>query len=111
MVPPTMHKLLLPICLTFALGACTWVHMAPGASAVRIASSAPTGCEKLGEVEVSVKDNIAFVDRNPLRVRDELETLARNEGPALGADTMHPMTEPLNGAQTFAAWRCGSGGG
>src|SRR5690554_5366567 len=106
-----MRKSLTLLSLSLLLGACTWVHMAPGASAVRIAPSAPAGCQKLGEVEVSVKHNIAFVDRNPLRVRDELETLARNEGPALGADTMHAVTEPLNGAQTFAAWRCGSGGG
>ena len=105
-----MYKLLLPVCLTVVLGACTWVHMAPGASAVRIASSAPSGCQKLGEVEVSVKHSIAFIQRNPLRVREELETLARNEGPGLGADTMHALTEPLNGSQRYAAWRCGGAG-
>ena len=106
-----MRQSLLPVSLAMVLGACTWVHMAPGASAVRIVPSAPTGCQKLGEVEVSVKHSIAFVERNPLRVRDELETLARNEGPGLGADTMHPVTEPLSGTQTFAAWRCGAAGG
>ena len=102
-----MRQLLIPASLALLLGACTWVHMAPGASAVRIAPSAPSGCQKLGEVEVSVKHSIAFIDRTPLRVRDELETLARNEGPGLGADTMHALTEPLNGTQRFAAWRCG----
>lgn len=105
-----MRQLLIPVSLALALGGCTWVKMAPGASAVRIASSAPTGCQKLGEVEVSVKHSIAFVERNPLRVREELETLARNEGPGLGADTMHALTEPLNGTQSFAAWRCGGAG-
>ncbi len=105
-----MRKSLILLALPLFLGACTWVHMAPGASAVRIASSAPTGCQKLGEVEVSVKHSIAFIERNELRVRDELETLARNEGPGLGADTMHPLTEPLNGTQRFAAWRCGGAG-
>lgn len=101
-----MRKLLTLIFLTVVLGGCTWVHMAPGASAVRIAPSAPSGCQKLGEVEVSVRHSVAFVERNPLRVREELETLARNEGPGMGADTMHAMTEPLNGTQRFAAWRC-----
>ncbi|MDH5823329.1 DUF4156 domain-containing protein [Luteimonas sp. RD2P54] len=86
---------------------CTWVHMAPGASAVRVAATAPTGCEKRGEVAVSVKHSIAFIDRNPLRVREELETLARNEAPGLGADTVHPLSEPVNGDQRYAAWRCG----
>ena len=48
-----MRKLLLPA-LVASLSACTWVHMAPGASAVRVAASAPNGCEKRGEVEVAV---------------------------------------------------------
>ncbi|NZA24780.1 DUF4156 domain-containing protein [Luteimonas sp. SJ-92] len=93
--------------LTLTASACTWVHMAPGASAVRVASSAPSGCEKRGEVEVSVKHSVAFIDRNPLRVREELETLARNEAPGLGADTVHPLSEPARGSQRYAAWRCG----
>ncbi|QDW66632.1 DUF4156 domain-containing protein [Luteimonas granuli] len=97
---------LLFVPLLFALSACTWVHMAPGASAVRIVSS-PPGCEKRGEVEVSVKHSIAFIERNPLRVREELETLARNEAPGLGADTIHPLSDPIRGAQRWAAWRCG----
>lgn len=107
MVLQTMHRFLLSAVLTLVLGACTWVHMAPGASAVRIVQSPPAGCQKLGEVEVSVKNSIVFVKRNPLRVREELETLARNEGPGLGADTMHPLTEPIKGTQRYAAWRCG----
>ena len=97
----------------FMAGGCTWVHMAPGASSVRVidGSSAPAGCEKRGEVEVSVKNSVAFYDRNQLRVREELETLARNEAPGLQADTVQPMGEPLNGSQRFAAWRCSAGSG
>ena len=102
-----MRQLLIPASLALLLGACTWVQMAPGASAVRIASSAPSGCQKLGEVEVSVKHSIVFIERNPLRVREELETLARNEAPGLGADTIHPLSDPVRGAQRWAAWRCG----
>ena len=90
-----------------ALSACTWVHMAPGASSVRVAATPPAGCEKRGEVEVSVKHNVAFIERNQLRVREELETLARNEAPGLGADTVHPLAPPTAGSQRFAAWRCG----
>jgi hypothetical protein len=87
---------------------CTWVHLAPGAKAVRViaAGSPPAGCERLGEVAVSVKDSVAFYERNDLRVRDELETLARNEAPGLGADTIQPMTPPVGGEQRFAAYRC-----
>ncbi len=92
--------------LTLAGSACTWVHMAPGASRVRVVEQTPSGCEKRGEVEVSVKDSIAFYDRNQLKVRDELETLARNEAPGLGADTVQPAAPPVSGEQRFIAWRC-----
>ena len=101
-----MRKLM-PLLLLPVLSACTWVHMAPGASAVRVAASAPSNCEKRGEVEVSVKHNLAFIERNPRKVRDELETLARNEAPGLQGNTIHPLAEPLRGAQRFAVWRCG----
>ncbi len=95
------------VAVTVLASGCTWVHMAPGASAVRVVSAAPHGCEKRGEIEVSVKDSVAFYERNELRVREELETLARNEGPGLDADTLQPLAAPQAGAQRFAAWRCG----
>lgn len=103
---PFMRKSLLVVLLSLSASACTWVHMAPGASAVRVASAAPASCDKRGEVEVSVKHSIALIERNALRVREELETLARNEAPGLGADTIHPLGEPAGGTQRFAAWRC-----
>lgn len=92
--------------LAASMTACTWVHMAPGASAVRVVEGPPAGCEKRGDVEVSVKDNVAFYQRNDLRVREELETLARNEAPGIGADTVHPLGPPADGSQRFTAWRC-----
>jgi uncharacterized protein DUF4156 len=101
---------LLPILLASSVAAmagCTWVHMAPGASAVRVVAAAPSGCEARGEVEVGVKESIAFYDRNPLRVREELETLARNEAPGLSGDTVQPLDGYEDGTQRFAVWRCG----
>ena len=96
--------------LLASASACTWVHMAPGASAVRViqAGSVPPGCEKRGEIAVSVKDSVAFYERNELRVREELETLARNEGPGMGADTIQPLAPPTQGEQRFAGYRCGN---
>ena len=90
-----------------AASGCTWVHMAPGAKAVQVVTGTPTCCEQRGEVEVSVKESIAFYDRNPLRVRDELETLARNEAPGLGGDTVQALDGYEDGTQRFAVWRCG----
>ena len=96
-------------CATLVLASgCTWVHMAPGASAVQVISAGgpPAGCIKRGEVAVSVKDSVAFYERNDLRVREELETLARNEAPGLGADTVQALDDPADGSQRYAAWRC-----
>jgi len=106
-----MRLALTAFAATLLLGSgCTWVHMAPGASAVRVlpTGAPPTGCLKRGEVSVSVKDSIAFYERNDLRVREELETLARNEAPGLDADAIQPLSAPVDGEQRFAAWRCGA---
>lgn len=105
-----LRPIVVALLLTTAAGGCTWVHMAPGAQAVRViaAGGAPAGCERRGEVAVSVKDSIAFYERNNLRVREELETLARNEAPGLQADTIQPLAPPLDGEQRFAAYHCGA---
>lgn len=95
------------IALVLSLSACTWVQLAPGAKQVRVVSAVPAGCEKRGEVAVSVKDSVAFYERNQLRVRDELETLARNEAPGIQADTIQPLGDPADGEQRFAAYSCG----
>lgn len=104
-----MRLVLMAVASTVLLSACTWVHLAPSARNVRVvaAGAMPSGCEKRGEVSVSVKDSVAFYERNTLRVRDELETLARNEAPGLQADTLQPLGDPANGEQRFAAYRCG----
>lgn len=101
-----MRRILLLLSLTLIASSCTWVHMAPGASAVKVVEGPPGGCENRGEIEVSVKDNVAFYNRNPLRVREELETLARNEAPGISADTVQPLAPPSDGSQRYAAWRC-----
>ena len=110
--PPLIRSILTATLGAALLGGCTWVHMAPGASSVRVvgAGGAPTGCERRGEIAVSVKDSIAFYERNDLRVREELETLARNEAPGLQADTIQPLAPPASGEQRFAAYRCGGTG-
>jgi hypothetical protein len=93
--------------LALLVSGCTFVHMAPGASTVKVVTGPPAGCERRGEVEVSVKDSLGPYERNPLRVREELETLARNEAPGLNADTVQALAEPADGKQRFAAWHCG----
>ncbi len=95
------------VLIAIALSGCTWVHMAPGAKAVRVVSTTPSGCEQRGEVEVSVKEKVGFYERNSLRVRDELEILARNEAPGLGGNVVQPLDGFEDGTQRFTVWRCG----
>jgi hypothetical protein len=103
-----MHKRFAVLAFALLASGCTWVHMAPGASAVKVVTGPPAGCSKRGEIVVSVKDSIAFYERNELRVREELETLARNEAPGIHADTVQPLGPPSGGSQRYSAWRCGS---
>lgn len=88
------------------LSACTWVPIQPEAQKVRVLREAPAACEKLGEIEVEVTSKVALYRRNPVRVTEELETLARNQALQLAATDIHPLSAPVEGRQTFAAWRC-----
>jgi len=97
-----------PVVLVAALSACTFVKMAPGGAQVQVARADRdlNACQRRGEIAVSVKDRLGPYSRDPIRVRDELETLARNEAPDLQADTVQPKSEPKDGEQRFLAFRC-----
>lgn len=103
-----MRQLLMSAFVLAALSGCTWVKMAPGAAAVKVVAAGQdlSSCEKRGEVSVSVRDRLGPYERNDIKVRDELETLARNEAPGLSADTVQPKGEPDDGEQRFLAFRC-----
>ena len=98
-------RLMLVAALALSLPACTFVHMAPSAGKVKVLASAPS-CDKRGEAEVSVRHKVGFYQRSDAQVRDELETLARNEAPGVGADTISPLGPPVEGGQSWALWRC-----
>jgi hypothetical protein len=90
------------------LGACTWVEPDSRGREVRVAYDADlSACVKRGEVTVSVKHSIAGIERNSNKVRDELESYARNEAAALGANTVQALDEPDDGEQRYGAWICG----
>ena len=89
------------------LTACTWVKPDSAGEKVRVAYDGKVdGCTKLGEIGVGVRDNIIGIERNNVKVTDELESLARNEAATLNADTIKALNEPLNGEQRFSAYRC-----
>lgn len=101
-------RVLILSALLACTAACTWVPIESGGKAVRVlpAGAVPPGCENKGEIEVSVKNKVGFYTRNPLRVQDELETLARNEAPSASANAVQSLAPPENGHQRFSAWQC-----
>lgn len=104
----TSPRVLALAVLSAALTACTFVPIQPGGQAIRVVEAGQSlQCERRGEITVTVKDRLGPLERSELKVRDELEVLARNEAPALGADTVQPLNEPMDGEQRWAAYRCG----
>lgn len=93
-----------------ALSACSWgIKLDSDGRHVRTAWDGRTsGCQELGKVTVSVLDRVGPVSRNDIKLRDELQTLARNEAAQMGADTIAPLGEPRDGSQSWSAWRCGT---
>lgn len=93
-----------------SLAACSWgIKLDSGGQNVRVAWDGNVGgCRDNGKVTVSVLDHVGPVDRSGLKVSDELEIMARNEAAGLGADTIRPLGEPKDGAQSFAAYTCGN---
>lgn len=104
------QRLMLGVPLLLALGACTWVKMEPQGAAVRVAraSDSLSACTRKGEVSVSVRDKVGLYHRNDIKVRDELEVLARNEAAKMHADTIKPLAEPTDGSQPWGAYQCGA---
>jgi hypothetical protein len=106
-----MNKATFAALLTLAVlpAACTWVKETPGGNAVRVAYDGNvSGCRDAGAISVSVADKVAFYHRSDLKVRDELETLARTQAAGIPADTIKPTSEPKDGSQSFEAYVCGS---
>jgi hypothetical protein len=105
-----MNKAAFAALFTTALlaGACAWVKPTAGGDAVRVAYDGNvSGCRDAGAISVSVTDKVGFYQRSDLKVRDELETLARNQAADIPADTVKPNSEPRDGTQQFEAYVCG----
>ncbi|HEV7777718.1 MAG TPA: DUF4156 domain-containing protein [Luteibacter sp.] len=107
-----MRKTLLLLVPVVLLSACTWgIKLDDTAKGVRTAWNGDvSGCQEQGKVTVSVMNRVGPVDRNDIKVRDELEVLARNEAAKMHADTIKPLAEPSEGSQPWAAYTCGARG-
>lgn len=94
--------------LCAALSACTWVKLEDSGRTVRVALPGEdlSRCTYKGEVGTEVTNRVAGIERNSIKVREELETMARNEAPGLGGNTIQALGEPVAGEQRFAVYAC-----
>jgi hypothetical protein len=105
------RNLVWSLALATLCAGCTWVPMKKEAAAIQVLRLGQdvSACQRLGEIAVSVKTGVGSWQRNPVEVRDELETLARNEALNLHADSVQPLAEPDGGRQHWLAFRCTHG--
>jgi len=99
-------------CLIGALAlsavACTWVPLEQGGTRVRVLSmnESLSHCQFKGEITSTVTNRLAGIERNAIKVADELETMARNEAAGLNANVIQPTTDAIAGEQSFKAYAC-----
>ncbi len=91
-----------------SLSGCTWVPLTPDANRVRIAASDSLDeCTQVGTTKARTKVRIGIFNRNKEKVARELTTLARNDAPELGGNTVvaeGPVS--ADGMQRFAIYDC-----
>ena len=105
-----MRKTLLLLVPVVLLSGCTWgITPTPASQNVRTAWNGDvSACRDLGKITVSVLNHVGPVDRNDIKVRDELQVMARNQAATMHADTIKPLAEPSNGEQAWGAYQCGT---
>lgn len=102
-----MKKALIVSCVVLILSSCTWVKVTPKGDGVRLVPSNKyvAQCKNLGKVNAKVVSQIIF-ERNPDKVAEELANMARNEAAGMGADTIVPISEIVDGRRVFGAYQC-----
>jgi hypothetical protein len=103
---PIAHRSVL--LATLLLAACNWLPLTPEGTTVRVVSKdAVTNCDRSGTTNVSVKDRFGPIKRGADIVAEELTTLARNDAPHMGGNTVVAETSIEEGRQTFGIYSCG----
>ena len=86
---------------------CTWVRLTDEGGNVRILrASAVADCQKISTVSSKTADRVVIFARSDRKVREELESLARNEAADSGGNAIVPIGAIGNGRQSFDVYRC-----
>ncbi len=94
--------------LFVALGVgCTWVQLNEGGEQVQFANQkAVESCEQVGKTVARTKSSLWVFARSEATIREELRTLARNDGAAMGGTTVSPLGPVEDGVQSFGIYVC-----
>lgn len=86
---------------------CNWVPLTSEGENVRVLqASAVSDCQKVGKVSSKTSDRILIFARTDRKIREELESLARNEAVDLNGDAIVPIGTEADGRQSFEVYRC-----
>lgn len=87
--------------------ACTWVDVSKQGEKVRVLTAEDvTLCERVGKTTVKTAGKLAGFERHEYKVRDELDTLARNSAVEIAGDTVVAVGEPVDGGLVYEVYRC-----
>lgn len=86
---------------------CTWVPLSDEGAKVRILRADTAGdCQKISTISSKTADRVIFFARSERKMREELESLARNEAADSGGNAILPIGTMANGRQSFDIYRC-----
>ena len=87
---------------------CAWVRLTEAGEGVRVARPAEVAsCEKLGATHSKTSDRAGIFARNPRKIAEEVEYLARNEAANMGGDTIVPQGPITDeGRRSYDVYRC-----
>lgn len=103
-------QLIVTISAVALLHACTWVKPTEaGAGVVVGQASTVVACKHVSTITTTVKHQVGSMPRKPVKVTEELTTLARNEAAIRGGDTIVAKAPASGGSMSFDVYRCKEG--
>jgi len=103
--PPSLPKKMALVMSAFALQACSFVELTPGANQI-IFSNHHTSCKKINEYHATVRTTTMLINRNAKAIAEELQILAQNEAYTKNANAIWPSSKIKDGQQSFDILHC-----
>ena len=102
-----MSQKLIIILLCLAVSSCTWVRLTKDGESVSVKTQEEVAdCHRVAKTNASLRSKVIGVDRSADKIKEELETLARNAAADYDGNVVVPITEIEDGRQSFAVYKC-----